>query len=129
MSRILFSMILALTVFVGCKGTPQADASHAPVQDGSHGHAWRCPMHPQVVRDKEGTCPICGMDLVAFAPEVAKSPDSGSSTYMEAGKAVSVSPSVLQKIGVRTEMVDNGTVGREVVADAEGVLDKASEVS
>jgi Cu(I)/Ag(I) efflux system membrane fusion protein len=23
-----------------------------------------CPMHPQIVRDEEGTCPICGMDLV-----------------------------------------------------------------
>ncbi|BBP44587.1 efflux RND transporter periplasmic adaptor subunit [Thiosulfativibrio zosterae] len=23
-----------------------------------------CPMHPQVVQDHEGTCPICGMDLV-----------------------------------------------------------------
>lgn len=25
-----------------------------------------CPMHPQVVQDKMGTCPICGMDLVPF---------------------------------------------------------------
>jgi len=23
-----------------------------------------CPMHPQIVRDKPGSCPICGMDLV-----------------------------------------------------------------
>ena len=23
-----------------------------------------CPMHPQIVRDEPGTCPICGMDLV-----------------------------------------------------------------
>jgi len=23
-----------------------------------------CPMHPQIVRDEEGSCPICGMDLV-----------------------------------------------------------------
>ena len=25
-----------------------------------------CPMHPQVVQDKMGTCPVCGMDLVPF---------------------------------------------------------------
>lgn len=25
---------------------------------------WTCPMHPDVVRDQPGLCPICGMDLV-----------------------------------------------------------------
>lgn len=25
---------------------------------------WLCPMHPEVVRDEAGQCPICGMDLV-----------------------------------------------------------------
>lgn len=23
-----------------------------------------CPMHPEIVRDEPGTCPLCGMDLV-----------------------------------------------------------------
>ena len=25
---------------------------------------WTCSMHPEIIRDKPGTCPICGMDLV-----------------------------------------------------------------
>lgn len=25
-----------------------------------------CPMHPQIVQDHPGTCPVCGMDLVPF---------------------------------------------------------------
>ena len=25
---------------------------------------YTCPMHPQIVQDKPGTCPICGMTLV-----------------------------------------------------------------
>lgn len=29
-------------------------------------HQYRCPMHHEIVRDKPGICPICGMDLVAF---------------------------------------------------------------
>lgn len=27
---------------------------------------YTCPMHPQIVQTKMGTCPICGMDLVLF---------------------------------------------------------------
>jgi membrane fusion protein, copper/silver efflux system len=27
---------------------------------------YTCPMHPQIVQDKPGTCPVCGMDLVLF---------------------------------------------------------------
>lgn len=28
------------------------------------GEAWTCPMHPEVVRNGPGKCPICGMNLV-----------------------------------------------------------------
>src|SRR5580765_3636368 len=27
--------------------------------------SWTCPMHPEILEDKKGTCPICKMDLVA----------------------------------------------------------------
>lgn len=27
---------------------------------------YTCPMHPQVIKEEMGTCPICGMDLVPF---------------------------------------------------------------
>jgi len=30
---------------------------------------YRCPMHHEIIRDKPGTCPICGMDLVSFDDE------------------------------------------------------------
>ena len=34
---------------------------------------WRCPMHPEIIRDTPGKCPKCGMDLVPVQEE-AKPP-------------------------------------------------------
>lgn len=35
---------------------------------GDGGQLYRCPMHPAIVQDHPGDCPICGMDLVPFTP-------------------------------------------------------------
>lgn len=49
-----------------------ADAS-APTVTASTSTVYQCPMHPEVVQDMPGECPICGMDLVEVknAPAVA----------------------------------------------------------
>ncbi len=48
-------------------GTPMTPQSaHTPMRPAtlSSGGAYTCPMHPQVVQDHPGKCPICRMDLV-----------------------------------------------------------------
>ncbi len=32
---------------------------------------WTCPMHPEIVRDKDESCPICGMNLVPMQPDLS----------------------------------------------------------
>jgi Cu(I)/Ag(I) efflux system membrane fusion protein len=32
-----------------------------------HAQVYQCPMHPSVIQDRPGDCPICGMDLVLVA--------------------------------------------------------------
>jgi hypothetical protein len=54
-------------------GEPSAAGAHAhdhavadqPMSDASR---YTCPMHPEVVRDAPGSCPICGMKLVLMKP-------------------------------------------------------------
>ncbi|HKQ29160.1 MAG TPA: copper-translocating P-type ATPase [Burkholderiales bacterium] len=43
---------------------PAPAAPEAPARPGAQ---YTCPMHPQIVRDAPGSCPICGMALVPIA--------------------------------------------------------------
>lgn len=55
-------MMLGLLSFLvpGCKG--KGDAPHA--EHNETVETYTCPMHPEIVRNQPGSCPICGMDLV-----------------------------------------------------------------
>lgn len=63
-----------------------------------------CPMHPQIVRDEPGSCPICGMKLVArrTGPVTSKYPQ------------VHLSGTVVQSMGVRTAPVERGSLWKSV---------------
>jgi len=41
---------------------------------------WTCPMHPDVVREQPGTCPVCGMDLVPVPRDAPAAAPSGERT-------------------------------------------------
>ena len=41
---------------------------------------WTCPMHPQIVRDQPGSCPICGMALEPMTPTGADNPELADMT-------------------------------------------------
>ncbi len=60
---------------------------------------YRCPMHPQIIRDAPGTCPICGMTLVSFTSEASKEGASGQAS-------VSLSTNQQQLIGVKLGKVE-----------------------
>jgi Cu+-exporting ATPase len=48
--------------------SPAREADAAPSSEAGE---WTCPMHPEVVRDAPGSCPICGMALEPRMPAAA----------------------------------------------------------
>ncbi|MFY0255540.1 efflux RND transporter periplasmic adaptor subunit [Chitinophaga sp. 30R24] len=58
---VAFVSLMPVLLLAACKETARKGVS----ADGKK-QTYTCPMHPQIVQDKPGTCPICGMDLVPF---------------------------------------------------------------
>lgn len=110
--RLVF--VLAVMLF-GClpeqtSQTPSESLEEA-LDDSALEHAAKhldpkyvCPMHPQIVRDDAGSCPICGMDLVEkmLDRNVGKEPK------------VQIAHAVIQSMGVRTTQVERGTLWKYI---------------
>jgi membrane fusion protein, copper/silver efflux system len=83
---------------VSRRRSPVAAAADDTLAEHALKHAdptYRCPMHPDVVRNEPGECPICGMDLVKVEPQPA-------APRAAAGPEVRISPAVVNNLGVRT---------------------------
>ena len=155
-SRFIYLMCLLLTATFAVSCSKQGTSST------SEKTLYTCSMHPQVVQDHPGNCPICGMKLMPMrkqpspAAVAAASPSSGGqdrrskggsggrkikyykSTMMlgeisqtprkdsmgmdmvpvyegeEETSAITVDPSTVQKMGVRTAVVTEGPVRRVI---------------
>ena len=59
---------------------------------------FQCPMHPQIIQDHPGTCPICGMDLVPMESDAPK--DKGKIVYYVSP----MNPSLTSQVPMKDEM-------------------------
>jgi len=69
---------------------------------------YHCPMHPEIVRDAPGDCPICGMKLVPIEEEAHKAAVAGATTPSgEPGgqSTVTIDAAKRQLLGLKTVKV------------------------
>jgi Cu(I)/Ag(I) efflux system membrane fusion protein len=76
------TLLLAAALVTGCS-KPATESAREAAKDSAAEHAlqhtdpkYRCPMHPDIVRDEPGECPICGMTLVKVEPPPTAAPDA-----------------------------------------------------
>lgn len=101
-------LVLALCLpllLVACDRQPPVATTSASAEETALQHAAKhldsryvCPMHPKIIKEQPGTCPICGMALVKKQMDLSA----------EAYPPVKLSPAVIHKMGVRTTQVERG---------------------
>ena len=96
---LLVGILLGRWFFSGPASEPDDHAGHA-----ADGTIWTCSMDPQVRMTEPGSCPICGMDLIPLRQL------EGDHAAME----VHLSPAAQKLAGVRTAVVGEGAVERQV---------------
>lgn len=73
-----------------------------------YGQEYTCPMHPHYIASEPGSCPICGMDLVAMTVEAS------SKSTQSSRKSVRISAETIQQMGVRTEEAEIASFGTDI---------------
>ena len=113
--RRLAGILLLALVLAGCSKQPPSEPLRNAADDTLPEHAvkhtnprYRCPMHPDIVRDAPGECPICGMTLVKVEPPAGEVGTDNAPADAE----VRISPAVMNNLGVRTEPVVRGSLPR-----------------
>ncbi len=102
MKPALVLMTLTAGILAACDNTATTRASvggpAARSSSADEASQYTCPMHPHYIStDADGTCPICGMDLV---------PASGGGEARPSDGSITVAPEMLQTMGVRTALAE-----------------------
>ncbi len=103
---ILFAVLLAVVAVgaISCgkkSGGDTAGASEAKT-------LYTCGMHPQIIQDHPGNCPICGMKLTPIRKQDA------TTTAAEASTGIAMDPSTIQTMGIHTGDVVRGPLRRVI---------------
>jgi RND family efflux transporter MFP subunit len=67
--KLFIIIIIMLIAFGGYLSYTYLFHSHTDQTKIEEKQLYTCPMHPQIIRDKPGECPICGMKLVPIKKE------------------------------------------------------------
>ena len=98
MKKYIIIIISALFVFASCKNKKATLVNKDEY--------YTCSMHPQIMQDKPGTCPICHMELI-----VVKRTNTAADEIMLNDEQIRLG-------NIQTDTIRNGMIGDKVILTA-----------
>ena len=110
MKRII--LIIVLLFFVGAIGcNNNKKDTHAQHITGTVREIYTCPMHPEIIRNKPGKCPICGMELVEKETNAKKVTEVNLESLLKPTNEFVVSTIPVGTIQKREEQIEIEALG------------------
>jgi len=98
----------------GMKDTEHTDEMRMETGGGEEKVVYTCPMHPQIIRDQPGNCPICGMTLVKKTVGGDEHAGHDMKKLPEGVQRVTLDPREVAIANVATEPVKFNAFSRDV---------------
>ncbi|MCX6894811.1 MAG: efflux RND transporter periplasmic adaptor subunit [Verrucomicrobia bacterium] len=102
MKRIFTAVIILAAALGVASHHSLAETADHPHEGGPVAQLYTCGMHPQVIQNQPGNCPICGMKLTPMRSEAV------------ASSAITIDPVTVQNMNFRSEAVKRGALRRTI---------------
>ena len=108
--KYVFAIAVSLLLF-SCKGKKKVGLRDPDI-------FYTCSMHPQIMQDRPGTCPICGMELIPVEKKKARDAD-----------AIMLSDQQIQLGNIQVDTLGKGIIGDETVLTATLNIDETKSTT
>ncbi len=109
-TRLMLVVVLLLGVLLGWALSHLGGPTVATGTVAAAKTLYTCGMHPQIIQEQPGNCPICGMKLTAIRKQ------EGSTNATTDASVIAIDPVTMQNMNLRVGLVTSGPLRRVVRA-------------